>query len=443
MRNPNASPSHAAMIAARTALLFDSPMWGMLALRLELVADPRCRTAYTDGIRIGYNPEYVLSLSNAERKGLIVEEVEHVARGHCWRRDGRDARDWNKACDAAIFADLEREGFAIPEHCFKLPEHAGKSPEFIYSRIAGLETGEQDAASPEADPDADDSSGAEQDGPAGIGVASDDPDATGDGDETGEPEPGNDSGAPAQDGEEQDAPGNSGTGNTDPDALPDPDLDVRDYPADADTPAELAEQEWKQAVISAASYARGTGGSVGERTLAAATETRVDWRALLRRFLAESSNADYSWRAPNRRYAAHGLYLPTLRSDALGKLGVAIDVSGSLDDISLGKFVAEVESILAEFRPASLEVVWCDERVTRRETFEHGDAIDWRALGGGGTDFRPIFDAFDSSEDPPLGVIVFTDLDGPLPATPPEYPVLFLSTWRESAPFGEVVPMRE
>lgn len=38
------------MAAARTSLLLDQPFFGVLALRLQMVEDPTCKTAWTDAI---------------------------------------------------------------------------------------------------------------------------------------------------------------------------------------------------------------------------------------------------------------------------------------------------------------------------------------------------------------------------------------------------------
>jgi predicted metal-dependent peptidase len=75
--------------AARTALILDEPFFGQLALKLRLVEDPTCPTAWTDGVRLGYNPSFVASLSQAELLAVVVHEVLHVTNGHPWRREGR------------------------------------------------------------------------------------------------------------------------------------------------------------------------------------------------------------------------------------------------------------------------------------------------------------------------------------------------------------------
>lgn len=123
--------------AARTALILDEPFFGQLALKLKLVEDPHCNppTAWTDGVRLGYHPDFVTSLSQAELLAVVVHEVLHVTNGHPWRRDGRNFLQWNIACDAAINYIITESGFTLPKDCVDIPEHYGKSAEYIYPRL--------------------------------------------------------------------------------------------------------------------------------------------------------------------------------------------------------------------------------------------------------------------------------------------------------------------
>ena len=40
-------------------MILDAPFWGVLALRLKLVEDPACPTAWVDGVSLGFNPTFV------------------------------------------------------------------------------------------------------------------------------------------------------------------------------------------------------------------------------------------------------------------------------------------------------------------------------------------------------------------------------------------------
>ena len=90
------------LITARVSLVLDQPFFGALALSLPPKEDTTCDTAWTDGRSLGYNPAFVESLTHAELTGLIAHEVMHCAMGHPWRRDARDPKQFNVACDLAI-----------------------------------------------------------------------------------------------------------------------------------------------------------------------------------------------------------------------------------------------------------------------------------------------------------------------------------------------------
>ncbi|GIW55380.1 MAG: hypothetical protein KatS3mg082_1784 [Nitrospiraceae bacterium] len=66
---------------ARTTLVLSQPFWGALALRLELREEPGCKTAYTNGRVMAFDPAYVAKLSDAQLVGLMAHEVAHCALG--------------------------------------------------------------------------------------------------------------------------------------------------------------------------------------------------------------------------------------------------------------------------------------------------------------------------------------------------------------------------
>lgn len=124
------------LTSARTSLILDQPFFGALALSLAPKEDTTCNTAWVDGRNLGYNPEFVESLTHAELVGLIAHEVMHCAMGHTFRRDGRDAKQWNIACDYAINGDLKKSGFSLPKDgLFPDAQQDGKSAEYIFARL--------------------------------------------------------------------------------------------------------------------------------------------------------------------------------------------------------------------------------------------------------------------------------------------------------------------
>lgn len=346
-------------------MLLDSPFFGQLALRLELVEDPSRPTAWTDGSRLGYCPEFAAQLTMPQLIGLVAHEVMHCAMGHPWRRGGREHSRWNEAADRVINPILRDSGFELPPGgVFEYrPGHKGKATEWVYEHLP-------------------------QKPPAskwcwGVVV---------------------------------DAGGNP-----------------------------IGEAEWKEAMIQAAHAAASVGKLPAslQRLVGEALKPKVPWRAILRRFVQEASRVDYSWSVPNRRYAHAGLYLPSLRSPEMGPIAVGVDTSGSIDLPLLRQFVSELRAVIEEARPLRTHVYWADCKVHKSECWERDDVLgEIQPVGGGGTDFRPVFDAVTQLPEPPVCVIYLTDLAGTFPSNPPEFPVLWATPTTSApvpVPFGEVV----
>lgn len=212
------------------------------------------------------------------------------------------------------------------------------------------------------------------------------------------------------------------------------------------SPAELARQEaeFKIATIQAANAARAAGDMSGDLARAVETLKRpaLDWRDMLRRFITSKNPSDYRWSPPNRRYVSQGLYLPALRPDGIGELALFVDTSGSITDHELARFARELNSILDDARPDKVHVVYCDAAVKHVAEFTPEDMpVTLEAHGGGGTDFRPPFAWLADMDCEPACIVYLTDLEAPASRFPsdPGIPTMWITTGRDSAPFGDVV----
>lgn len=219
--------------------------------------------------------------------------------------------------------------------------------------------------------------------------------------------------------------------------------EVRDAPsgdADADAPGK---EEWAQLTKQAARAAQAIGKLPAglKRELDQATNEPVDWRSALRRYIQETTRADYSWQRPNARYIASGLYLPALYSQACGKIVIGVDTSGSIDNVLLAQFAREINAIVEDVQPSSVDVMYCDAEVHRVDSFERGEYVEIKAEGGGGTSFVPVFDKVSESGETPAVLVYLTDMYGTFPDQAPDYPVIWASySTVDSAPFGDVIP---
>jgi predicted metal-dependent peptidase len=387
---------------ARTALVLDHPFFGSLLFRLKDRPSLAVKTMATDGVSLLWNPEFVETLNAATLAGTLAHEVMHPALHHHLRRSGREPKRWNVACDYAINPLLIDAGLKLPDGVLMENRFRGMSAEQIYNLL------ESESDSGEDDNEED------QSGSTGSGTSAD---------------PGNseseDPGAPETEG---------GIGQV---------LDAPEAGDDSPSAEEQA-REWDVAVNQAMTVARQAGKLPAgvDRTMEGAAEAAVDWRELLRRLWSETIAADYSWMRPNRRHLWTGLYLPGVVREGVGEVAIAVDCSGSISARQLRLFEAEARSILEGQRPERLYVLYFDSIVHKVETYEAGQRIALNPVGGGGTAFGPCFEWLDERGIRPQTMVFLTDLYGSFPLSAPSYPVLWASTGRREAPFGEVIPMQ-
>lgn len=191
---------------------------------------------------------------------------------------------------------------------------------------------------------------------------------------------------------------------------------------------------WRQHLIHAVQQAEKAGKLEGlaSRMAGEILHSKLPWRMMLARHLSRLARDDYSYARPSRREGE--ALLPSLRShDA--DLAVAIDVSGSVSEMELNEFISEIEGMKGQLR-AAVTLIACDENISEIRQYE-----PWEELvlpesfrGGGGTDFRPVFEWL---EENPRGMLVyFTDALGIFPESEPSHPVLWLVKGSAPVPWG-------
>lgn len=199
--------------------------------------------------------------------------------------------------------------------------------------------------------------------------------------------------------------------------------------------------DWKIATVQAAQAAQAMGKLPGKlsRFIDELTNPKVDWRSMLQRFIAETSKNDYSWNRPNKRFIVQGFILPTLHSENMGEVVVAIDTSGSIDQATLNAFGSEIKAIVQSVRPSKTVVIYCDSAVNHVDEFGPNDELHFKLHGGGGTAFAPPFEHVAANDIKPVCFVYLTDLYGDHSFAAPEYPVLWCCTTDQVASFGETI----
>ena len=177
--------------------------------------------------------------------------------------------------------------------------------------------------------------------------------------------------------------------------------------------------------------------------------TETPWEAVLRRVLtnAAAPRSEDNWARPSRRYLAlHGQipYEPSSRPAPSARIVVVIDTSGSISPELFLRFVGEIVGI--QRRTGAHVIVIVADMVVHAIHDLRRQADDLRKIsfaGGGGTDFRPAFDA--ATPYRPAALVYLTDLMGTFPERAPRFPVLWAvprGTSGAKPPFGSVLHIR-
>jgi predicted metal-dependent peptidase len=211
--------------------------------------------------------------------------------------------------------------------------------------------------------------------------------------------------------------------------------------AQDESEAKIQEDKWKVAVKQAVTTAKAQGRIPAEiqRLVTELLDPKQSWREILRTLLTSVAKDDYTWTRPNPRYAGRGVILPSLYVPRMGKVAVAIDTSGSIDQEQLNEFLAEVRGILFDCRPEKMILIECDAQVHQWLELDPCDEVGLEVKGGGGTDFRPVFERIAQEPEPPAALVYLTDLCGDFPQEPPPYPVVWACNNADTGPFGETV----
>lgn len=165
---------------------------------------------------------------------------------------------------------------------------------------------------------------------------------------------------------------------------------------------------------------------------------KLNWKQLLDRYVSERTKHDYSWIRPNKRFMPDH-YLPSMYSETIGNITIAIDTSGSVSDEELHELLSEVQGIRDTYKPQELVVIDCDYEIHNVfKIDEYTDILSLEFTGGGGTSFEPVFNY--CRDNVPNVLIYFTDLYADQIEDNVEYDVLWICNSRhDPALIGETI----
>lgn len=181
-----------------------------------------------------------------------------------------------------------------------------------------------------------------------------------------------------------------------------------------------------------------------ERFLKDLIQPRVPWQRILQQFVSQvvDGHEEFSFTKPNiRRQPIKDVVIPATQQTRIDEPVVVFDTSGSIDDDTIRRFASELYRLFKDV-VENITIITTDNKVNEivkvNSIKEVMQKVKFR--GGGGTDFRPLFERVKKCEF----MIFFTDGYADYPEKAPAYPVLWVLTKdHKKPPFGKVAYIYE
>jgi predicted metal-dependent peptidase len=166
---------------------------------------------------------------------------------------------------------------------------------------------------------------------------------------------------------------------------------------------------------------------------------KLPWNRILQKYLHAFNKNDYTFRRPNRRFLPDH-YLPSLYSENLDSLAIAVDTSGSVSDRDFNQFISETHSILRMMQPREIAFIQFDSTLKSVNTVKSiRDLMGLTFTGRGGTDIEPVIEW--ANENKPQLLLLFSDGYFHFPEPQAKVPVVWIihnnSEWQ--APYGKTI----
>lgn len=360
---------------ARLVLLLKDEFFGTFLSLLQMEeASEWCPTAATDGRKIYYNAEFMLSLDIEEKKFVLAHEILHCIYGHIGRRRNRDPKLWNIATDLLINAILvEHKIGKIVQSGLIDPRYDPKewTADEVYDDLLNRQNKGEILSYDE-----------------GFDIHLDEED-----DEN------------ESSGENEGKKGGEEKG--------DKNGKVK-FPKISKKMAEQIENLFKSVAITAAQNITKGAGAVPagiEMMIKQITETKIDWREILKRKATSLLKSDINPTKLEKRSFLRNYLIRARQPGDSASAVIFIDASGSCVN-EVDYFLAEVKAIFDQFSEVEI-IVGCFDtevyNVKKFDIFNLHEIEDYKVKGGGGTKFSAIFDYMKAENIRPELLVVFTD----------------------------------
>ncbi len=386
---------------AKARLMLEHPYFGTVAASLKLEKNNEILTFISDGEKMRYNSEYLDRLSVEEVEFVMANGAMHAVLQHQDRVAERTKWLWQTATDYVVNAMLVKNGMQLPEYANYEEKFVGMYAEEVYERLRDEMLDNSDHSMEQETEYITDS---DETGVDNLHMQKEHtPDMN------------------AEDTLEEDNADEQEEENTSP--------EVDELSEEIKERLEQIFQKLKR---------QGNLPKDMEYVVPEYFSHKVDWREFLYGYIATHAKTNYTFSPPNMKYLYRGIYLPALSSDML-RVIVAVDTSGSVDEALLSTFLGEVSSMMQQYPNYEIDLITADAKIQSHRTFLPGELLDYDISGGGGTDFRPVFEFIDQYIDYPTILLYFTDGQGTFPEHEPSYDMLWIMPEILDVPFGEVV----
>lgn len=366
----------------KSKLMIDNPYFGTLASSLKFIKNDDIESFISDGDRFEYNDDYLNSLDSDELSFAVANACMHKAFSHKGRSKGKLGWLWQEASDYSINSLLVQNRFILPQKVKYEKRFEGKYVEEIYHILLSEIDELEESENADNDPD-----------------------------------------------RESDKNQNQEDKNIQKEQVSKDELSDEEYERFLDM---LHQKLQKQGELP-----KGL-----DRLLDISFESKVSWRELLYRYVNTHARTDYRFFPPNMKYLYLGFALPAIYGEHLN-IAIAIDTSASIDKMLLEKFLSELDEILQIFPNYEIELIECDSKIQNISLLYPTEPISPSLKGGGGTDFRPVFDYIEKESINTRFLIYFTDGEGIFPKYIPKVDTLWVTEKKVDIPFGEILELED
>ena len=320
------------LLLARIRILNECSFYGLLLMNMKFSIDVNSPTAYTDGNKICFGPEFMDELNDRELEFVLMHELLHVVLKHCYRGLEYNNFWFNVACDIVVNSNIL------------------KSRDMDLSYISIRKYGESMHLAPNGD--------------EGYNYTAEEV-------------------YEMLKSKAKEIPGLASM------------FDDHSKWGMSGLSSEWDERIVSSiSIINESGKGAGKIPLGALRQYNKLINPQVNWKIILRDFMSREVN-DYSFSPPDRRYDGP-FFMPDFNDEVdVLKLNVlfAIDTSGSVSNEAIGAALTEVKAVIDESDSIDGFIVCLDSDLYEPTPISEFDIDNFKAQGGGGTSFKAFFEA--------------------------------------------------